>query len=133
VVKALYLYQIAADTSRGKGPMRSLSTMTHAKIIYLSGEIPQGDPEGDQRTLFRKLHLLSKERNHPILASTLEAITIAVKQECRRLEKSQREFVPAFESVLDLTDSVIELRKTPLGGAIERVLVLVFQLGIFIA
>ena len=107
--------------------------MTHAKIIYLSGEIPQGDPEGDQRTLFRKLHLLSKERNHPILASTLEAITIAVKQECRRLEKSQRGLVPAFESVLDLTDSVVELRKTPLGGAIERVLVLVFQLGIFIA
>ncbi|OKL58380.1 hypothetical protein UA08_06070 [Talaromyces atroroseus] len=32
-----------------------------------------------------------------------------------------------------LTDSVIELRKTPLRGAIEGVLVLVFQLGIFIA
>src|SRR5205823_2863779 len=107
-----------------QGPMRSLSTMTRAKIIYLSGEIPQGDPEGDQRTLFRKLHLLSKERNHPILASTLEAISTAVKQECRRLEKSQRELVPAFESVLDLTDSVTELRKTPLGGAVERVLVL---------
>ncbi|KAM3151677.1 Non-reducing polyketide synthase PKS19 [Botrytis cinerea] len=107
--------------------------MTHAKIIYLSGEIPQGDPEGDQRILFRKLHILSKERNHPILASTIDAITTALKQECRRLEKSERELVPVFESVLDLTDSVIELRKTPLGGAIERVLVLVFQLGIFIA
>lgn len=107
--------------------------MTRAKIIYLSGEIPQGDPEGDQRTLFRKLYLLSKQRSHPILASTLEAITIAVKQECRQLEKFQRDLVPTFESVLDLTDSVIELRKTPLGGAIERVLVLVFQLGIFIA
>ena len=111
--------------------MRSLSTC--AKIIYLYGEILQGDPEGDQRTLFRNLQKLSKERNHPILASTLERITIAVKQECRRLEKSQRELVPTLESVLDLTDSVIELRKTLLGGAVERVLALVFQLGIFIA
>ncbi|CAO2648112.1 Nn.00g090340.m01.CDS01 [Neocucurbitaria sp. VM-36] len=107
--------------------------MTRAKIIYLSGEIPQGDPEGDQRTLFRKLHLLSKERDHPILASTLEAITTAVKQECSRLESSQKGLVPTFESVLDLTGDVIELRKTPLGGAIERVLVLVSQLGVFTA
>lgn len=117
----------------GKGCMRRRSTMAIANIIYLSGEIPQGDPEGDQRVLFRKLHLLSKEINHPILASTIEAITTALKQECRQLTKVQREFVPAFESVLDLTDSVIELRKTPLGGAIERVLVIVFQLGVFIA
>ena len=107
--------------------------MANAKIIYLSGEIPQGDPEGDQRILFRKLHLLSKERGHPILASTLDAITNSLRQECRRLNKTQRELVPTFESVLDLTDSVVTLRKTPLGGAIERVLVLVFQLGIFIA
>ena len=107
--------------------------MANAKIIYLSGEIPQGDPEGDQRILFRKLHLLSKERGHPILASTLDAITNSLRQECRRLNKAQRELVPTFESVLDLTDSVVTLRKTPLGGAIERVLVLVFQLGIFIA
>jgi len=107
--------------------------MSRAKIIYLSGEIPQGDPEGDQRTLFRKLYLLSKERDHPILASILEAITIAVKQEFSRLERSQKELVPTFESVLDLTDDVIELRKTPLGGALERVLVLVSQLGVFTA
>ncbi|KAK7181155.1 beta-ketoacyl synthase domain-containing protein [Paraphaeosphaeria sporulosa] len=113
--------------------MRTRNTMAHAKVIYLSGEIPQGDPEGDQRILFRKLHLLSKERNYPILASTLEAITSSLKQECRRLERAQRDLVPTFESVLDLTDSVVALRKTPLGGAIERVLVLVFQLGIFIA
>lgn len=103
------------------------------KVIYFSGEIPQGDPEGDQRTLFRKLHLLSKERDHPILASILEAITVAVKQECSRLERSRKEYVPTFESVLDLTDHVIELRKTSLGGAIERVLVLASQLGTFIA
>lgn len=107
--------------------------MTRAKIIYLSGEIPQGDPEGDQRTLFRKLHLLSKERNHAILASTLESITNSLRQEIQQLDKPSRKLIPAFESVLDLTDSVIALRKTPLGGAIERVLVLVFQLGTFIA
>ena len=107
--------------------------MTHMKAIYLSGEIPQGDPEGDQRDLFRKLHLLSKERSHPILASVLEAITTSLKQEFRQLEKAKKELIPAFESVLDLTDSVVALRKTSLGGAIERVLVLVFQLGTFIA
>ncbi|KAK7938118.1 polyketide synthase [Apiospora aurea] len=90
--------------------------MVAAKVLYFSGEIPQGDPEGDQRALFRKLHLLSKERDNVVLASFLHSVTLAVK-----------------DDVLDLTDHVVQLRKTPLGGAIERVLVLVFQLGSFIA
>ncbi|KAH3903772.1 non-reducing polyketide synthase PKS19-like protein [Parastagonospora nodorum] len=107
--------------------------MTRAKVIYFSGEIPQGDPEGDQRNLFRKLHLLSKERDYPILASFLETVTWAMKEEHRRLVRAQRDLLPTFESILDLTDHVVELRKTSLGGAIERVLVLAFQLGSFIA
>jgi len=107
--------------------------MTQAKVLYFSGEIPQGDPEGDQRDLFRKLHLLSKEKNHPILASFLESVTSALRAECSQLSRAQRDLIPGFESVLDLTDHVLELRKTSLGGAIERVLVLVFQLGSFIA
>nr|AOO87098.1 polyketide synthase [Alternaria alternantherae] len=107
--------------------------MTRAKVLYFSGEIPQGDPEGDQRDLFRKLHLLSKEQNYPILALFLETITRAVKEEQRRLTRTQRDLIPTFESVLDLTDHVVELRKTSLGGAVERVLVLAFQLGSFIA
>jgi monodictyphenone polyketide synthase len=107
--------------------------MTRAKIIYFSGEIPQGDPEGDQRDLFRKLHLLSKERDYPILASFLETVTWAMKDEQRRLVRAQRDLLPTFESILDLTNHVVELRKTSLGGAIERVLVFAFQLGSFIA
>jgi hypothetical protein len=107
--------------------------MTRAKVFYFSGEIPQGDPEGDQRDLFRKLLSLSKERNYPILASFLETVTWALKEEQHRLIRSQRDLIPTFESVLDLTDHVVELRKSSLGGAIERVLVLVFQLGSFIA
>lgn len=107
--------------------------MMQAKVLYFSGETPQGDPEGDQQELFRKLHLLSKERDHPILASFLESVTSAVKDECGHLSLSQRNLIPSFESVLDLTDHVLDLRKTSFGGAIERVLVLVFQLGSFIA
>ncbi|KAK7918361.1 polyketide synthase [Apiospora marii] len=107
--------------------------MVSAKVLYFSGEIPQGDPEGDQRVLFRKLHLLSKERDNVVLASFLHSVTLAVKDECSRLSRPQRELIPPFESVLDLTDHVVQLRKTSLGGAIERVLVLVFQLGSFIA
>ncbi|CAN9410790.1 unnamed protein product [Alternaria alternata] len=107
--------------------------MIRAKVLYFSGEIPQGDPEGDQRDLFRKLHLLSKERSYPILALFLETITRAVKEEQRRLIRTERDSIPAFESILDLTDHVVELRKTSLGGAVERVLVLAFQLGSFIA
>lgn len=107
--------------------------MTQAKVLYFSGEIPQGDPEGDQQELFRKLHLLSKERDYPVLASFLESVTSAVRDECSHLSGSQRNLIPSFESVLDLTDHVLELRKTPFGGAIERVLVLVFQLGSLIA
>jgi hypothetical protein len=107
--------------------------MIRAKVVYFSGEIPQGDPEGDQRDLFRKLHLLSKERNYPILASFLETITWAMKEEQHRLIRAQRDLIPTYESILDLTDHVVELRKTSLGGAIERVLVLAFQLGSFIA
>jgi monodictyphenone polyketide synthase len=107
--------------------------MGSAKILYFSGEIPQGDPEGDQKALFRKLKLLSKERDHVVLASLLECVTLALKEECTRLSHLHRELIPPFESVLDLTDHVLRLRKTPLGGAIERVLVLVFQLGSFVA
>ena len=107
--------------------------MSQAKVLYFSGEIPQGNPEGDQRELFRKLHLLSKERNHPVLASFLDCVTTAVKDECSHLIREQRDLLPCFESVLDLTDHVVELRRTPLGAAVERVLVIVFQLGSFIA
>ncbi|CAG8908670.1 unnamed protein product [Penicillium egyptiacum] len=107
--------------------------MDSAKVLYFSGEIPQGDPEGDQRTLFRKLNLLSKERDHVVLASLLECVTLALKDECSKLSRHHRDLLPPFESVLDLTDHVVQLRKTPLGGAIERVLVLVFQLGSFVA
>lgn len=118
----------------GQFSERDLSvTMTRAKVLYFSGEIPQGDPEGDQQELFRKLHLLSKERNHPVLASFLESVTSAVRDECSRLPRSQKTLIPSFESVLDLTDHVLDLRKTPFGAAIERVLVVVFQLGSFIA
>lgn len=107
--------------------------MTSAKVLYFSGELPQCDPEGDQRALFRKLKLLSKGRDHIILASLLECITLGLKQEISRLSRPQRDLVPPFETVLDLTDHVVKLRKTPLGGAIERVLVLVVQLGSFVA
>ena len=107
--------------------------MISAKVLYFSGEIPQCDPEGDQRALFRKLKLLSKERDHAILASLLECVTLGLKDEIRRLSRPQRDLIPSFESVLDLTDHVVKLRKTPLGGAIERVLVLVVQLGSFVA
>jgi len=107
--------------------------MSPAKVRYFSGEIPQGDPEGDQRDFFRKLHLLSKEKDHTILASFLDSVTSALRGECSRLNRAQRDVMPSFESVLDLTDHVVQLRKTPLGGAVERVLVLVFQLGSFIA
>lgn len=107
--------------------------MTPAKVLYFSGEIPQGDPEGDQQELFRKLHLLSKDRAYPILASFLEAVTCAVKDERGRMTRVEKQLIPSFESVLDLTEHVVELRKTPFGAAVERVLVLVFQLGSFLA
>lgn len=107
--------------------------MATAKVLYFSGEIPQGDPQGDQQELFRKLRLLSKERNHPILASFLDAATAGLKRECSQQSRDRRQVLPAYESVLDLTEHVIDLRKTSLGGAIERVLSLVFQLGSFIA
>ena len=68
--------------------------MIRAKVLYFSGEIPQGDPEGDQ-------------------------------------QDAAREVTPSLR--VDLTDHVVELRKTSLGGAVERVLVLAFQLGSFIA
>ena len=106
--------------------------MTRAKVIYLSGEIPQGDPEGDQRDLFRKFHLLSKERNYPILALFLDSVTSTLREEVGQLGREQRDSIPSFESILDLTDHAVQLRKTSLGAAIERVFVLVYQVGSFI-
>lgn len=107
--------------------------MTRVKVLYFSGEIPQGDPEGDQQELFRQLHLLSQDKTYPILASFLKAVTSAVKDECGRMTRGQKDVIPSFESVLDLTEHVLDLRKTSFGAAVERVLVLVFQLGSFIA
>ena len=110
-----------------------IAIMVQAKVLYFSGEFPQCDPEGDQKSLFRKLRLLSKERDHLVLASLLERVTEGLKDECSQLSRPQRDLIPPFESVLDLTDHVVKIRKTPLGGAIERVLVLVVQLGSLVA
>lgn len=68
-----------------------------------------------------------------ILASFLDAVTVGLKNECSQLSRDRRRVLPAYESVLDLTEHVIDLRKTSIAGAIERVLSLVFQLGSFIA
>jgi hypothetical protein len=53
----------------GNVPLVRLSVYLKIQITVctLSGEIPHGDTEHDQRTLFRKLYLHSRERDHVVL------------------------------------------------------------------
>lgn len=96
-------------------------------LIYFSNEFPSDDLS----YLFRRLHNHSKHRSHPILARFLQETTRALRQEVSRLRAELAHLVPAFESVTTLAGES-ELRKGPLCGSIDGVLLCVLQLATYI-
>ncbi|KAF2103987.1 ketoacyl-synt-domain-containing protein [Rhizodiscina lignyota] len=98
------------------------------KIGFFSGELPHDDIDD----LFRLLHNRSKSRRHPLLAAFLEAGLIGLREEIEVLPQYLKELLPPFETILDLSRHGPELRRGLLCGAIERVLLCILKLGLFI-
>lgn len=94
------------------------------KFIHFSNELPHDD----LRELFRRLHVHSKNRKHPYLAALIEEATLAVRDEVRQLPRTLKTLFPPISSVLNLADHV-DLRKGPLGGAVEGVLLCIVELA----
>jgi len=97
------------------------------RAVHFSNEFPYDD----QQTLFRDLHRHSKERGHPLLAQFLDEATRAVREEVRMIPSTLKTLVPPFETVLDLVNFA-ELRKGPLSGSIDGVLLCIVEVGTFI-
>ncbi|KAL3470932.1 hypothetical protein BJX99DRAFT_267158 [Aspergillus californicus] len=94
------------------------------KLLYFSNEFPKDDLQG----LFRRIHNHAKDRQHPILARFIDEATCAVRDEVRQLPTSSKSLVPAFETVLNFVDYP-DLRKGPLGGSVEGILLTVLEIA----
>jgi len=97
------------------------------KVIYFSNEF-QFD---ELPNLFRELHQRSKSRHHPILARFLQDSTLAIRDEVRQLPTELRKLVPTFEIILTFLDFP-ELRKGPLSGSVDGLLLCIAELGTLI-
>jgi hypothetical protein len=99
------------------------------KLGFFSGELPHDDLDD----LFRLLHRLSKDRRHFLLAQFFTESLRALREELNNLPQYLKELVPPFETILDLERASAELRKGLLCGAIERVILCILKIGLFIA
>ncbi|KAJ0107113.1 polyketide [Diaporthe amygdali] len=97
------------------------------KLLYFDNQFPNEDLQ----ELYRGLAVRSKDRGHPLLARFIDNATSAVREELRLLSSAQRALFPPFESVFDFSDHP-QLRKGPLCGSVEGVLLCVLQLAILI-
>ncbi|THC93448.1 hypothetical protein EYZ11_007067 [Aspergillus tanneri] len=97
------------------------------KLVYFSNEFPHDDLQD----LLRRLYKHSNSRSHPILAQFIDDATIAIREEIRQLPASLKRLMPPLDTVLDLADHPA-LRKGPLGGSIDGVLLCMLELGTLI-
>lgn len=97
------------------------------RVVHFSNEFPYDD----QETLFRDLHRHSKDRTHPLLAQFLDEATRAVREEARLIPSTLKALIPPFETALDLINHE-ELRKGPLSGSIDGVLLCIVEIGALI-
>lgn len=97
------------------------------KLVYFSNEFPHDDLQD----LFRRLHNHSKDRRHTILARFINEATLAIRDEVRRLPTALKALIPPFDTILNFADHS-ELRKGPLCGSIDGILLCVVELATFI-
>lgn len=121
--------QESAITTPPTEAASSTSSGIAMKVGFFSGELPHDDLDD----LFRILYSRSKSRRHPLLAQFLNESLIALKEEVGELPLYLKELVPAFETILDLSRCGPDLRRGLLCGAIERVLLCILKIGLFIA
>lgn len=95
------------------------------KLAFFGNEFPNED----LKDLFRRLQRYSKDKRFRFLALFLDEAIAVLREELLKLPHTLQNLVPPFQTVLGLVD----LRKGPLGGAIESALLCVLQIGMFIA
>ncbi|KAF2118833.1 putative polyketide synthase [Lophiotrema nucula] len=111
----------SAASSESQRPTEALG------LIYFSNEFPNDELS----SLFRRLHNHSKQRRHPLLARLLLEATRALREEVSQLPAELALTFPTFESVADLVGEA-ELRRGPLCGSVDGVLLCIFQLSTYI-
>jgi monodictyphenone polyketide synthase len=104
------------------------SESSRMKLVYFSNEFLIDELPN----IFRELHRRSKSRHHPILARFLQESTLAVRHEVQRLPTELRQLVPTFETILTFLEFT-ELRKGPLCGSVDGLLLCIAELGTLIA
>ena len=97
------------------------------RFSYFSNEFPHDDLHG----LLRKLRQHGFNTRHPILAKFMDEATRALREEVKELPSELRATVPAFESIISLADET-ELRKGPLNGSMDGVLLCLVQISAYI-
>ncbi|KAI1734862.1 putative polyketide synthase [Xylaria scruposa] len=105
----------------------STSDSSAMRVLYFSNEIPRNDIQN----LFRKIQNHSKDRQHSTLARFIEQATLAIRNEVRHLPALQRDLVPYFDSILNISDWA-DLRTGPLAGSIDGILLCIAELGALI-
>ncbi|KAH6658474.1 hypothetical protein BKA67DRAFT_656663 [Truncatella angustata] len=108
-------------------PSVACGEQSKMEVVYFSNEFPNEDLQD----LLRRLHRHSKDRQHHILARFFEGATRVVREELRLIPASLKALIPTFESVLEFGDYP-DLRKGPLGGSIDGILLCLVELGAFI-
>ena len=97
------------------------------RLIYFSNEFPHDDLQH----LCRRLHIHSKNKQNVILAQFIDSATSAIREEVRDLPAALKGLFPPFQTVFNLVDDA-ELRRGPMCGSIEGVLLCAVQLATFI-
>ncbi|KAL4995984.1 hypothetical protein BDV10DRAFT_202678 [Aspergillus recurvatus] len=108
----------------------SSSSQEHSlrmRLAYFSNEFPPDSLS----SICRRLHVRSKDRRYQILARFLQDATLAIREEVRQLPPALKGLIPPFDSVLTFVEHP-DLRRGPLGGSIDGVLLCAVQLGTFI-
>ncbi|KAI4215145.1 MAG: hypothetical protein LQ351_002460 [Letrouitia transgressa] len=97
------------------------------KFVHFHNEFPNDD----LKDLYRRLLNHSKDKKHLILAAFLDEATSTIREEVRKLPRALKDLVPPFESILNFVDHA-DLRKGPLGGSVEGLLLCVLEIATFI-
>ncbi|KAK1751370.1 Non-reducing polyketide synthase aptA [Echria macrotheca] len=97
------------------------------RLAYFSNEFPHDNLPN----LLRRLWNHSKDRSHPLLAHFIDLATLAVREEIRQLPTAIKSLIPPFQTVLNFVDFA-DLRKGPLSGSIDGVLLAAVELGTYI-
>lgn len=124
----MHLDDATANVPAQPGPRAKGSDQAH--VYFFSGEIPQGDPEGDMAEVFRKVRTLSHAAGNEDLGRFLRQATNAIREEIFELPKNVQDTLPWVGNILDWTHHVVALRNTGIGGSIDRALACVYQMSL---